>query len=92
MHMDTGMSASTTTVRSAGMIRWNAAGNRALVTAYKLIGFLLLTVILIGIVSFVGLHAFYLVDRSWVKPRVVSPGDPEVVELRSRLAEVVSRQ
>jgi hypothetical protein len=92
MHMDTGMSASTTTVRSAGMIRWNAAGNRALVTAYKLIGFLLLTVILIGIVSFVGLHAFYLVHRSWVMPRVVSPGDPEVIELRSRLAEEVSRQ
>lgn len=90
-HMDTGMSASTTTVRSAGMVRWTAVANRALVTAYKIVGFLLLTVILIGIVCFVGLHSFYVVHRAWVVPRVVSAGDPEVVELRSRLAEEVSR-
>lgn len=65
----------------------NVAINRALVTAYKLVGFLVLTTILVGITAFVGVHTFYLVHDAWVVPRIISPGDPEVLELRGRLAE-----
>jgi hypothetical protein len=64
----------------------NASLNKALVSAYKLIGFGLLSIILLGIVSYVGVHGFYLVHRSWVVPTVISPSDPIVMDLRARIA------
>jgi hypothetical protein len=60
--------------------------NKLLVSAYKLIGFGLLAAILIGIVSYVGIHGFYLVHKAWVVPTVVSPNDPVVLDLRARIA------
>ena len=83
---------STKAVSSSEIQRWNAAVNRGLVSAYKLIGFVLLAVILIGIISFVGLHSFYLVHRAWVVPRVVSPSDAQVIDLRTRLAQETQRR
>jgi hypothetical protein len=65
---------------------YNSNLNRVLVSAYKVIGFGLLTLILLGIVSYVGTHLFYLVYRSWVVPTVISPNDPLVLDLRARLA------
>jgi hypothetical protein len=65
---------------------YNSNLNRALVSAYKVIGFGLLAVILLGIVSYIGTHAFYLVYRSWVVPTVISPNDPVVLDLRARIA------
>jgi hypothetical protein len=64
----------------------NASLNKLLVSAYKLIGFGLLAIILLGIVSYVGVHGFYLVHRSWVVPTVISPNDPLVMDLRARIA------
>lgn len=60
--------------------------NKALVSAYKVVGFGLLTVILVGIVAYVTLHGFYLVHHAWVAPTVLSPNDPAVLDLRARLA------
>jgi hypothetical protein len=65
---------------------YNSNLNRVLVSAYKVIGFGLLTLILLGIVSYVGSHLFYMVYRSWVVPTVISPNDPVVLDLRARLA------
>jgi hypothetical protein len=64
----------------------NSSLNKALVSAYKVVGFGLLTVILIGIVSYIFIHGFYLVHRSWVVPTVISPNDPVVLDLRARIA------
>jgi hypothetical protein len=64
----------------------NSSLNKLLVGAYKLVGFGLLTVILLGIASYVGIHAFYLLHRSWVVPTVISPSDPIVMDLRARIA------
>jgi hypothetical protein len=64
----------------------NSSLNKALVSAYKVVGFGLLTVILVGIVSYVFVHTFYLVHRSWVVPTVISPNDPVVLDLRARIA------
>jgi hypothetical protein len=64
----------------------NSNLNKVLVSAYKVVGFGLLTVILIGIVSYVFIHGFYLVHRSWVVPTVISPNDPVVLDLRARIA------
>jgi hypothetical protein len=78
-------------VSPATPLRPNIAGfnsnlNKVLVSAYKVVGFGLLTVILIGIVSYVFIHGFYLVHRSWVVPTVISPNDPVVLDLRARIA------
>jgi hypothetical protein len=64
----------------------NARLNKVLVSAYKVIGFGLLSIILFGVVSYVGIHGFYLVHRSWVVPTVISPNDPIVLDLRARIA------
>lgn len=82
----------TTWSRPGSFGRLNVAANRALVSAYKLLGFLILTTILLGITSFVGIHTFYLIHRAWVIPRIISPTDPEVLALRSRLAEESRRR
>jgi hypothetical protein len=65
---------------------YNSNLNRVLVSAYKVIGFGLLTLILLGIVSYVGTHGFYLVHHSWLVPTVISPNDPVVLDLRARIA------
>jgi hypothetical protein len=60
--------------------------NRLFVSVYKLVGFGLLSLILVGIASYVGIHGFYLVHRSWVVPTMISPNDPVVLDLRARIA------
>lgn len=70
--------------QSAGAV--SSSLNKTLVSAYKVVGFGLLTIILIGIVSYVTLHTFYLVHHAWVAPTVLSPNDPAVLDLRARLA------
>jgi hypothetical protein len=60
--------------------------NRLFVSAYKLVGFGLLSLILVGIASYIGIHGFYLVHRSWVVPTMISPNDPIVLDLRARIA------
>jgi hypothetical protein len=70
--------------QNAGAV--SASLNKALVSAYKVVGFGLLTVILMGIVGYVTLHSFYLVHHAWVAPTVLSPSDPAVLDLRARLA------
>lgn len=60
--------------------------NRVFVSVYKLVGFGLLSLILVGIVSYIGIHGFYLVHRSWVVPTMISPNDPVVLDLRARIA------
>lgn len=61
--------------------------NRVLVGAYKLLGFVILTIILLGISAFVGIHSLYVVHRAWLTPAVISPTDPAVLDLRARIAD-----
>ncbi|HTV25656.1 MAG TPA: hypothetical protein VMG12_43470 [Polyangiaceae bacterium] len=75
-----------TPFRTPNVAHVNASVNKFMVSAYKLIGFGLLAIILLGIVSYVGVHAFYMVHRSWVVPTVISPNDPIVMDLRARIA------
>jgi hypothetical protein len=65
----------------------SAVLNRVLVSAYKVLGFVILTVILLGISAFVGIHSLYVVHRAWLAPAVISPTDPAVLDLRARIAD-----
>jgi hypothetical protein len=65
----------------------SAVLNRVLVSAYKVLGFIILTVILFGITAFVGIHSLYVVHRAWLAPAVISPTDPAVLDLRARIAD-----
>jgi hypothetical protein len=61
--------------------------NKLVVAAYKLLGFALLAVILIGLVGYIGLHIGYFVHRSWVAPAIIASTDPRVLELRARVSQ-----
>ncbi|HEY2515520.1 MAG TPA: hypothetical protein VGI39_31850 [Polyangiaceae bacterium] len=60
--------------------------NKSIVSAYKVMGFGILTTILLGLASFIATHLFYYVNHSWISPTVLSSSDPRVVQLRSSLA------
>ncbi len=64
--------------------------NKLVVSSYKAVGFVVLTVLLLGLTSFIGLNAFFYVDRSWVAPTVVSPTDERVLTLTAQLAQQVT--
>lgn len=62
------------------------AFSRLIVSAYRLLGFLVLVCILVGLVSYIGLNVIYFFHRAWLTPAVVSPSDPRVLDLSSRMA------
>ncbi|NVJ05163.1 hypothetical protein HUW63_07910 [Myxococcus sp. AM001] len=64
--------------------------NSIAVSAYKLIGSLLLTLIMLGLVSFLSVQGFFLVSRSWVTPTVISPTDPQILTLNTQVAAQTS--
>lgn len=60
--------------------------NSAIVAAYKAMGFAILAMILAGLLAYLFTHGFYLVNRSWVAPTVISPSDENILELNARSA------
>lgn len=81
------MTSRTSSVRPLTFSAASAALNRVLVGAYKIFGFVILTVILLGISAFVGIHTFYVVHHAWLTPTVISPTDAAVLDLRARIAD-----
>lgn len=57
------------------------------VAAYRVLGFAVLTAILLGLVSYMGIHVFFLVSSRWMLPAIVSPTDERVLLLRSQIAQ-----
>lgn len=60
---------------------------RAVVSAYRGLGFVILTIIVVVLVGYIGTSIFYMVSDSWIEPMVVSPTDERVLTLKSELAE-----
>ncbi len=58
-----------------------------LVSAYRLLGFLILTIIVIVLVGYLFTTAFFYVSNSWIVPMAISPTDEKVISLQSQLAE-----
>lgn len=61
--------------------------NQLAVTVYKSFGSTMLALILLGLLSYLGGQAFFLVSTRWIVPAVVSPTDHRIVELSAQLAE-----
>ena len=59
--------------------------NKTAVSIYKLIGFVVLTGIMLGITAYLGTSVFYLIDRGWVVPIVLSPSSEKVLQMNSHL-------
>jgi len=64
----------------------------AFVKLYRVFGFAILTVILGGLLTYVGTHVFFLVNRSWVAPSILTPADPRVLGFASRFVEESARR
>jgi hypothetical protein len=60
---------------------------KLIVNAYKLLGFGILTIIVIVLVGYIASSAFYYFSESWIVPMAISPTDEKVVSLQSQLAE-----
>jgi len=54
--------------------------NRGIVTAYKLAGFVLLTVILVGMFAYLAMSGFYLFSSRWAVPSILTPHNDKVVQ------------
>jgi hypothetical protein len=61
--------------------------NKLIVSAYKVMGFAILTTILVGLSSYLVINVFYLINRSWVAPTIISPVDERVIQLSAQLAQ-----
>ncbi|RKH35969.1 hypothetical protein [Corallococcus sicarius] len=61
--------------------------NALAVSAYKLMGSVLLALILLGLASFLSVQGFFLSSRGWVTPTILSPTDPNVLQLNAQAAQ-----
>src|SRR5690242_3148918 len=61
--------------------------NKIAVGIYKLLGFGLLALILVGLLSYLSVQGFFLVNHRWLAPTIVSPTDERILQLNTRIAE-----
>ena len=72
-----------------------ATSNKAaklVVSTYRLLGFSILTLIVIVLIGYIATTTFYFFNHTWVAPVTVSPTDEKVVALRSQLAEAQNQR
>lgn len=62
------------------------AGNKLAVNAYKLVGFVALLAIFVGITAYFATELFFLGSRSWAAPLILGPAHSEVIDLSSKVA------
>ena len=55
------------------------------VSAYRMLGFGILTIIVIVLIGYIATTAFFYVSNSWVVPMAISPSDEKVVSLMSQV-------
>lgn len=65
-----------------------AAGGLAklIVSTYRLIGFAILTLIVVVLVGYIGQSVFYYLNKTWIAPVAISPTDEKVIAARTQLS------
>ena len=58
---------------------------RLVVNTYRLIGFAILTIIVVVLLGYIATTVFYYANTTWATPVAVSPGDDKVVAARAEL-------
>jgi len=64
-----------------------ANAQQLVVSTYRLLGFAILTIIVIVLVGYIATTAFYYMSSSWAAPVAISASDEKVVALKAQLAE-----
>jgi hypothetical protein len=59
--------------------------SKLIVSAYRAVGLVVLTAILVGLVSFLFTRIFYLFNQSWIAPTLLSPTDERIVHLSAEM-------
>ncbi len=59
---------------------------KLVVSTYRLLGFSILTIIVMVLVGYIATTAFYFLNHSWVTPVAISANDEKVVGLQGQLA------
>ena len=58
-----------------------------LVSTYRMLGFAILSIIVVVLVAYIATSAFYFVSSSWIQPMVVAKSDEKVLTAQAQLAE-----
>src|SRR5215470_9237725 len=64
----------------------------SIVRVYKVAGLVALTAILVGLIGFLVVNIFYFFDHTWVKPVVLKPNSPKVIEAQNMLDDARMRK
>ncbi|NVB84259.1 MAG: hypothetical protein HOV81_38135 [Kofleriaceae bacterium] len=62
------------------------AAQKLVVSTYRMVGLAMLTVVIVVLVGYIAVTAFYFFSRTWVAPVAIAPSDEHVVALQSSLA------
>jgi hypothetical protein len=77
---------------SASTRRIRPVVQAAIIRAYKVIGLGILTAILVGLVCFLTVNLFYLLNSSWIRPVVLSPTHSSVLSTMATLSAESARR
>jgi hypothetical protein len=59
---------------------------KLIVSTYRLIGFAILTLIVVVLVGYIGQSVFYYLNKTWIAPVAISPTDEKVIAARTQLS------
>ncbi len=65
---------------------------KLVVSTYRLLGFGILSLIVIVLIGYIGTTAFYFLNHSWVTPVALSANDEKVVALQGQLAQQLNQR
>ncbi len=65
---------------------------KLVVSTYRMIGFAILTLIVVVLLGYIATTTFYFFSRSWISPVAVSASDERVVALKSELAAQLNKR
>jgi len=70
-------------VRNINPKQWS----KHVVTAYRMLGFAILTIIVVVLIGYITTTAFFYMSNSWIVPTALAPTDEKIVSLQAQLAE-----